>query len=248
MPIYEFLCREHGVKRELRAIADRDLPSKCHACDVVTVRLTSAPQHTFMTSTNREAWARNERSAHEPRRVQRSACGHSHPAGDACSDNTSSRQTPSIRKAVLVGDRGCSVTERYERVRTYKSDHLNSRRLRYGWRLTQSGHIVVDAQQRAAIFLMLEMRSEHASLQQICDRLSTMQCQPPRNNSWYCATVKKIIDKNFELLRLLPHVLAHLKVKHPNESSNDPSALASSERETYSKRPSEIVNLPLNMH
>jgi hypothetical protein len=155
---------------------------------------------------------------------------------------------PTFEKRVLAGGRGCWVIKRYERVRTYKSDHHNPRRLRYGWRLTHSGHIVVDAQQRSAIFLMLAMRRDHSSLQHICSRLSTMQCQPPRNNCWYCATVKKIIDQNSDLYHLLPHVLAHLEIKRAIKNPSDRSALKSAQYKIYSKRPSKSVNPPLHMH
>jgi len=93
-------------------------------------------------------------------------------------------------------------------VRSYKSDHRNPQRLRYGWRLTKSGHIVVDEAQRASIFLMLALRSDKRTLQQICDRLSAVQCPTPRKGLWYCATVKKIIDQNADLYCLLPRVLA----------------------------------------
>jgi len=84
MPVYEFHCSEHGTTNVLRSIADRDLPVACPDCGADAVRLTSAPRLTIMSAANREAWARNERSAHEPRRAQRSACGHVHSAGDSC--------------------------------------------------------------------------------------------------------------------------------------------------------------------
>jgi hypothetical protein len=98
-------------------------------------------------------------------------------------------------------------------LRTYKSDHRNPQRLRYGWRLTRSGHIVVDESQRESIFLILALRGGNATLQQICDHLIAEQRPTPRRGSWYCATVKKIIDQNADLYSLLPCVLARVESK-----------------------------------
>lgn len=89
-------------------------------------------------------------------------------------------------------------------MRSYKRDHRNPRRLRYGWRLTASGHIVVDAAQRRCIFLMLELRQAGLSLRQICEVLRASRHPPPRHDTWYCATVKKIIEQNGHLRVFLP--------------------------------------------
>ena len=43
-------------------------------------------------------------------------------------------------------------------MRRYKQDHRNPRRLRYGWRLSESGHILIDPLQRECIFLILHLR------------------------------------------------------------------------------------------
>lgn len=92
-------------------------------------------------------------------------------------------------------------------LRTYRTDHRNPQRLRYGWRLTRSGHIVVDSRQRASIFVMLALRTQCATLQQICDHLSELESPTPRKGRWHCSTVKKIIDQNQPLLSLLPRAL-----------------------------------------
>ena len=91
-------------------------------------------------------------------------------------------------------------------VRTYKTDHRNPRRLRYGWRLAPSGHIVVDPAQRDCIFLMLELRQRELTLRQICEALRLAATPAPRHATWYCATVKKIIEQNTHLEALLPHM------------------------------------------
>ncbi|MEQ8662620.1 MAG: zinc ribbon domain-containing protein [Gammaproteobacteria bacterium] len=73
MPVYEFACPEHGRTSELRAIAARDAPAACPSCGSVAARVVSAPRLQVMSATNRSAWERNERSAHEPRRAARSS-------------------------------------------------------------------------------------------------------------------------------------------------------------------------------
>jgi|TARA_R110002073_G_scaffold136145_2_gene284564 putative FmdB family regulatory protein len=103
MPVYEFHCAEHGITNVLRSIADRDLPVACPDCGADAVRLTSAPRLTLMSAANREAWARNERSAHEPRRAQRSACGHVHGAGDSCAGSGPGAGAPALRQAASSG-------------------------------------------------------------------------------------------------------------------------------------------------
>lgn len=89
-------------------------------------------------------------------------------------------------------------------MRTYRRDHRNPRRLRYGWRLTPSGHIVVDADQRRCIFLILGLRARAHTLQSICDALTAAAVPAPRQGAWYCATVRKIIAQNEDLRPLLP--------------------------------------------
>ena len=103
MPVYEFHCSDHGTTNVLRSIADRDLPVSCPDCGATAVRLTSAPRLTVMTAANRDAWARNERSAHEPRRASRSACGHVHSAGEGCRSATDGAAAQSLRQAPKSG-------------------------------------------------------------------------------------------------------------------------------------------------
>jgi putative FmdB family regulatory protein len=84
MPIYDYLCPEHGRVSELRSIAARALPAQCPDCGGPAVRALAAPRLALMPADNRQAWAANERSAHEPRRAQRGACGHVHKPGEGC--------------------------------------------------------------------------------------------------------------------------------------------------------------------
>jgi hypothetical protein len=91
-------------------------------------------------------------------------------------------------------------------VRNYKNDHRNPRRLRYGWKLTQSGHITIDAAQRACVYFILALRREGHTLQHICDLLDAAGQPAPRKGRWYCATVRKIVEQNVALYAVLPHL------------------------------------------
>lgn len=98
-------------------------------------------------------------------------------------------------------------------MRTYPVDHVNQRRLRYGWRLSSSGHIVVDPDQRNCIYRMLRMRRNACTLQQICNALAAAKYPPPRCGEWYCATVRKIIAQNETLGALLARLDARAAMR-----------------------------------
>jgi len=108
-------------------------------------------------------------------------------------------------------------------LRNYKTDHRNPRRLRYGWKLTQSGHITIDPDQRACVYRILALRRDGLTLQQICDRLVDDGWPAPRSGKWYCATVKKIVEQNAPLYALLPYLGTH----DPAPSVNAPLECAS---------------------
>lgn len=103
MPVYEFHCADHGTTNVLRSIAERDLPVACPDCGANAVRLTSAPRLTVMSAATRDAWARNERSAHEPRRAQRSSCGHVHRAGEACAGGGQATSAQALQRGAPSG-------------------------------------------------------------------------------------------------------------------------------------------------
>ncbi|MCB1749836.1 MAG: hypothetical protein H6977_08865 [Gammaproteobacteria bacterium] len=103
-------------------------------------------------------------------------------------------------------------------MRSYRPDHKNPRRLRYGWRLTPSGHIVVDPEQRRCIYFILMLRARQFTLQQICDALTACAIPAPRQGAWYCATVRKILEQNDGLRALLPRVADGVAVR-PLESA-----------------------------
>ena len=102
-------------------------------------------------------------------------------------------------------------------MRRYKQDHRNPRRLRYGWRLSESGHILIDPLQRECIFLILHLRCRHLTLNQICMLLNEQHWPAPRSARWYCTTVKNILEQNHALRPLLPHMLARRHWSFPSD-------------------------------
>jgi putative FmdB family regulatory protein len=82
MPIYEYQCEEHGNFSYQTEISKRNDDYFCPTCGSVTKRIISAPSLSIMNDNNRQAWARNEKSAHEPQHKKKhvcsSSCNHSH--------------------------------------------------------------------------------------------------------------------------------------------------------------------------
>ena len=81
-------------------------------------------------------------------------------------------------------------------MRSYKYDHQNIRRIRYGWRISHSGHHMIDASQREVISKIFYLRNRGLKLQNICDHLNDTGIATPRNGKWHCSTIKKILDQN----------------------------------------------------
>jgi len=80
MPFYDYICDECGEFSLLRNVAARDLPAPCPECHARSVRAVSAPNLSLMPTGRREAFARNEKSQHEPGVKTRHRCG----AGCGC--------------------------------------------------------------------------------------------------------------------------------------------------------------------
>lgn len=66
MPLYDYNCETCGPFRQFRSISDRAAPIACEHCGASVERLLTAPQLNLMSSNNRIAETRNEKSAHEP--------------------------------------------------------------------------------------------------------------------------------------------------------------------------------------
>ena len=75
MPLYEFSCAGCGVFTAQRAIAERDQGAACPDCGESASRLLSMPNLSLMAAPRRNAFARNEKSCHEPAVATRHRCG-----------------------------------------------------------------------------------------------------------------------------------------------------------------------------
>jgi putative FmdB family regulatory protein len=75
MPLYEYRCVCGNRIDQLRALAIRDIPADCERCGAPAARVVSAPRLAVVAATTRLAHERNERSAHEPRKVTRTTPG-----------------------------------------------------------------------------------------------------------------------------------------------------------------------------
>ena len=75
MPFYEYVCEECGEFSLSRSVATRDLPAPCPTCQARSVRIVSAPNLSLMPASRRNAFARNEKSRHEPGVKTRHRCG-----------------------------------------------------------------------------------------------------------------------------------------------------------------------------
>lgn len=80
MPLYNYTCKTHGEFVELRPISERNSLVRCPFCNELATRSITAPNLSIMTTANRTAWQRNEKSMHEPKRVHKHshACSHGH--------------------------------------------------------------------------------------------------------------------------------------------------------------------------
>jgi putative FmdB family regulatory protein len=67
MPLYDYGCSTCGPFREWRSMSEWEARVLCPSCSLPAPRLAAAPMLTVLSSNNRVAHERNERSAHEPR-------------------------------------------------------------------------------------------------------------------------------------------------------------------------------------
>ncbi|HLT26283.1 MAG TPA: zinc ribbon domain-containing protein [Zeimonas sp.] len=87
MPVYDYLCRDCGAFSARRPMMEAALPMPCPTCEGQSPRVIAAPQLNLMSEIRRRVDARNEKSAHAPEVVHRSAhepagrCSHGHSHG-----------------------------------------------------------------------------------------------------------------------------------------------------------------------
>jgi putative FmdB family regulatory protein len=74
MPFYDYICESCGEFSMSRSITDRDLPVPCPECHGESIRAVTAPNLSLMSAGRRNAFARNEKSQHEPGVKTRHRC------------------------------------------------------------------------------------------------------------------------------------------------------------------------------
>ncbi|HLP78306.1 MAG TPA: zinc ribbon domain-containing protein [Candidatus Paceibacterota bacterium] len=99
MPFYDYECGECGTFSAWRSLADRNIPAQCPECQDKAQRLISAPNLSLMPSARRQAFARNEKSAHEPGVSKRHRCGSACGCGKSGSTSKKSTRTVDLGKA-----------------------------------------------------------------------------------------------------------------------------------------------------
>ena len=67
MPFYDYHCPMCGGFSAFRTITDRNAPARCPECQLPTRRLITAPNLSLMGAGQRQIFARNEKSRHDPR-------------------------------------------------------------------------------------------------------------------------------------------------------------------------------------
>jgi putative FmdB family regulatory protein len=71
MPLYDYTCETCGPFRAWRSISEWQANVPCPICTSSAPRLAAAPMLSVLSSNNRIAHERNERSAHEPQVIRR---------------------------------------------------------------------------------------------------------------------------------------------------------------------------------
>jgi putative FmdB family regulatory protein len=98
MPFYDYVCGECGEFSLSRSIGNRDLPAPCPECQAGSERVISAPNLSLMPAGRRNAFARNEKSQHEPGVKTRHRCGTSCGCGTAKGNPRKSTRTVDLGK------------------------------------------------------------------------------------------------------------------------------------------------------
>ena len=105
MPSYDYQCQDCGVFTLTRSLADRNQPANCPTCQQPALRVLSAPNLSLMPGARRDAFARNEKSSHEPGVQKRHRCG------SGCGCGSPKNTQPDARKRkVNLGKAGVFET------------------------------------------------------------------------------------------------------------------------------------------
>lgn len=100
MPLYDYLCTSCGEFTLTRGMAERNLPAPCPECERPAVRMILAPNLSLMPGHRRQAFARNEKSQHEPAAHTRHRCG------SGCGCGTPAKAGKQTKRKVNLGKQG----------------------------------------------------------------------------------------------------------------------------------------------
>jgi putative FmdB family regulatory protein len=98
MAFYDYTCASCGEFSLWRRLDERNLPATCPDCHAAAVRQISAPQLSLMPAGRRQAFARNEKSRHEPGVKKRHRCGTSCGCGSSQTNARKSTRTVDLGK------------------------------------------------------------------------------------------------------------------------------------------------------
>lgn len=107
MAFYDYTCADCGEFSLWRKLDERNLPARCPHCRKSAERVLSVPNFSLMPAGRRAAFARNEKSRHEPGVANRHRCG----SGCGCGSAGSTGQKKSTR-TVDLGKAGKFETSR----------------------------------------------------------------------------------------------------------------------------------------
>ncbi len=99
MPLYEYDCPGWGTFQLSRPLQERNLPAHCPRCQDEAERLIGAPNLSLMSGASRTAFARNEKSQHEPGIKTRHRCGSGCGCGSTKGNSRKTTRTVDLGKA-----------------------------------------------------------------------------------------------------------------------------------------------------
>jgi len=93
MPVYEYLCRDHGAFEAMRPMAEYAEPCACPDCGQEAPRvMLTVPRLAAMGAETRRAHETNERASHEPRSTR------THGPGCGCCSGGRSARSSALRR------------------------------------------------------------------------------------------------------------------------------------------------------
>ncbi len=93
MPVYEYLCAEHGAFEAIRPMADYKSPCPCPDCGAQAPRvMLTVPRLAALDTATRRAHETNERSAHEPKSTR------SHGPGCGCCSGAKTAKSKTLHR------------------------------------------------------------------------------------------------------------------------------------------------------